>query len=78
MLLILKVMGWCIIFKINLLPEAIGYNGIWLLVLGGVAYTIGTVFYGLQNKHRYMHSIWHLWILLGSVLHFLCIILYVI
>ena len=71
-------MGWCIIFKFNLLPEAIGYNGIWLLVAGGVAYTIGTVFYGLQNKYRYMHSIWHLWILLGSVLHFLCIILYVI
>ena len=53
-------------------------SGIYLLVAGGLAYTIGTIFYGLQNKHRYMHSIWHLWILLGSALHFLCIILYVI
>lgn len=72
------VMGWGIIFKFNLLPEAIGMSGIYLLVAGGLAYTIGTVFYGLQNKYRYMHSIWHLWILLGSFLHFMCIILYVI
>ena len=72
------VMGWCIIFKINLLPQAIGMNGIWLLVSGGLAYTIGVVFYVLQNKIKYMHSIWHLWILVGSILHFLCIILYVV
>lgn len=70
-------MGWCIIFKFNLLPETIGYDGVVLLVAGGVAYTIGTVFYSLQKKIRYMHSIWHIWILLGSLLHFLCIILYV-
>ena len=70
------VMGWCIIFKINLLPQAVGMNGIWLLVSGGLAYTIGVIFYVLQNKIKYMHSIWHLWILVGSILHFLCIILY--
>lgn len=72
------VMGWCIIFKINLLPQVLALTGIWLLVLGGLAYTIGIVFYVLQNKIKYMHSIWHLWILVGSILHFLCIILYVI
>lgn len=72
------VMGWCIIFKINLLPKVIPASAIWLLVLGGLAYTIGVVFYVLQNKIRYMHSIWHLWILVGSTLHFLCILLYVI
>lgn len=71
-------LGWCIIFKINLLPPTIGYEGIAYLVAGGLAYTIGTIFYSLQGKKKYMHSIWHLWILLGSVLHFLCIILYVI
>ncbi len=70
------VMG-SIIFKINLLPQAIGINGIWLLVSGGLAYTIGVIFYVLQNKIKYMHSIWHLWILVGSILYFLCIILYV-
>ena len=70
------ILGWCIVFKFNLLPETVGMNGIYLLVAGGVAYTIGTIFYGLQEKIHYMHCIWHLWILLGSVLHFLCIILY--
>lgn len=72
------VMGWCIIFKINLLPEALNASAIWLLVLGGLAYTIGVIFYIMQKKVKYMHSIWHLWILAGSLLHFLCIILYVI
>lgn len=72
------VMGWCIVFKINLLPIALSFNGIALLVAGGLAYTIGVIFYILQDKIRYMHSIWHLWILVGSLLHFLCIILYVI
>lgn len=71
------VMGWCIIFKINLLPQVMETTGILLLVLGGLAYTIGIIFYVLQHKIRYMHSIWHLWILVGSVLHFLCILLYV-
>ena len=69
-------MGWCIIFKINLLPAAVGINGVILLLLGGLAYTVGLIFYGLQPKHRYMHSIWHLWILLGAFLQFMCIILY--
>lgn len=72
------VMGWCIIFKINLLPQVMPMSGILLLVLGGLAYTIGVAFYVLQHKIKYMHSIWHLWILVGSILHFLCIILYVI
>ena len=47
----LLVLGWCIVFKFNLLPGTIGMNGIYLLVAGGVAYTIGTIFYGLQAKN---------------------------
>lgn len=71
------IMGWCIIFKINLLPPVLGKGGLILLVLGGVSYTIGTIFYGLQKKVKYMHSIWHIWIILGAVLHALCILIYV-
>lgn len=71
------VMGWCIIFKINVLPSLIGIPGVVLLALGGVAYTIGAILYGLGRKHKYMHSIFHLFILLGSLLQFLCIIIYV-
>ena len=70
-------MGWCIILKINLLPSALGMSGFILLVAGGVAYTIGAILYGVGKKHKYMHSVFHLFILLGSILHFLCILLYV-
>lgn len=70
-------MGWCIIFKINILPALLGTAGMVLLVAGGIAYTIGAVLYGLGRKYKYMHSVFHLFILLGSLLHFFCILLYV-
>ena len=71
-------MGWCIIFTANLLPKLLGIPGLILLVSGGVAYTVGAILYGLGKKKRYMHSIFHLFILLGSMLQFFCILLYVI
>ena len=67
------VMGWCIVFKINLLPELLGTAGFVLLLLGGLAYTIGAILYGLGKKHKYMHSVFHLFILL----QFFTILLYV-
>ena len=71
------VMGWCIVFKINLLPELLGTAGFVLLLLGGLSYTVGPILYGLGKKHKYMHSIFHLFILLGSLLQFITILLYV-
>lgn len=71
------VMGWCIIFKINLLPELLGTAGFILLLLGGISYTAGAILYSLGKKHKYMHSIFHLFILLGSLLQFFTILLYV-
>ena len=71
------VMDWCIVFKINLLPELLGTAGFVLLLLGGLAYTIGAILYGLGKKHKYMHSVFHLFILLGSLLQFFTILLYV-
>lgn len=71
-------MGWCIIFTANLLPKLLGIPGLILLVSGGIAYSIGAVLYGLGKKKKYMHSIFHLFILLGSILQFLCILLFVI
>lgn len=70
-------MGWCIIIKANLLPQLLGMEGLILLLAGGIAYTIGAIVYGLGKKHRYAHSIFHLFILLGSLLQFFCILLYV-
>jgi len=69
-------MGWCIIFRADLLPKFLNTAAIVLLVLGGVSYTIGAVFYGLGSKHKYIHSVWHLFILVGSLLHFVCILLF--
>lgn len=71
-------MGWCIIFTANLLPKLLGIPGLTLLVAGGIAYTIGAIFYGFGKKKKYIHSIFHLFILLGSVLQFFCILLFVI
>ena len=70
-------MGWTIIVKANLLPVLLGIRGTVLLVLGGIAYTLGTIFYGLGRKKKYMHSIFHLFILAGTILQFFCIIFYV-
>lgn len=70
-------MGWCIIFTANLLPMLLGTAGVILLVAGGIAYSLGAILYALGKKHKWMHSIFHLFILLGSILQFFCILLYV-
>ena len=71
------LMGWCIVFKVGLLPKLLGTAGFVLLLLGGIAYTVGAILYGIGKKHKYMHSVFHLFILLGSLLQFFCILLYV-
>lgn len=68
--------GWCIVFSGSTILTALGVGGISLLVGGGIAYTVGAAFYGIGGKRRYMHSVFHVFILLGSLLHFLCILLY--
>jgi len=69
-------MGWCIVFKIPLLIQAVGWGGFWLILLGGVCYTVGAVLYGLGRTKKYMHSIFHLCVVAGSVLHLLAILIY--
>lgn len=71
------VMGWCIICKVNILPQLLGNKGFVLLLGGGIIYTIGAILYALGKKHKYIHSIFHLCIFFASLLHFLCILLYV-
>lgn len=72
------VMGWCIIFKSSLLPQLLSVPGTVLLVLGGIFYTIGAIFYVLGRTKKWMHSIFHLFILFGNLMHILCILIYVI
>ena len=71
------VMGWAIIFTIRTIIEAVALPGVVLLIVGGIVYTVGILFYALK-KYRYMHSVWHLFVLAGSVCHYLSILIYVI
>lgn len=70
-------MGWCIIIKVYILPALLTMKGFVLLVLGGVVYSVGAIFYGIGKKHKYMHTVFHVFILLGSLLQFFCILFYV-
>jgi len=70
-------MGWAIVFTIRTIIENVALPGVILLIAGGIVYTIGIIFYALK-KYRYMHSVWHLFVLAGSVCHYLSILLYVI
>ena len=72
------LIGWCVIFKINLLPELLTLNGFILLLAGGIVYTIGAIFYGLGKSHKWMHSMFHIACIIASTLHFFCIFFYVI
>lgn len=75
-------MGWIIVFLASPLAETLSSTGLWLLVLGGLMYTIGGIIYGakpafLQSKYLGFHEIFHIFILLGSIFHFLCVYMFV-
>ena len=72
-------MGWSIVAVWKKTCEALGTGGMALLLAGGIAYTVGALLYiiGKKRNFRYMHSVFHLFVDLGSLLHFLCILLYV-
>ena len=71
-------MGWCIIVRGDLLPQLLGIPGFALLLAGGLVYTLGAILYGVGKKRKYVHSIFHICVFLGNLLHVLCVLLYVI
>ena len=70
------LMGWFILIAIKPLIATVAINGIIWLIVGGLLYTLGSVFY-LWNKLPYNHAIWHLFVLAGSISHFIAVFLYV-
>ena len=70
------LMGWLAILVMDDMQHYLSKEAIQLLIAGGLAYTIGTLFYALK-KVRYTHAIWHVFVLLGAGLHFLAIYCYV-
>ncbi len=71
------ILGWMIVFTLAPLCAVIPTAGIWLLVSGGICYTVGAIFYGIGKKIKYMHSIFHVFVLAGSICQFFSIYLYV-
>ena len=71
-------MGWLIILALKPTVDAIGWKGFLLLLGGGISYTIGAVLYGIGKKRKYYHTIFHVFVDIGTVLQALCILLYVI
>lgn len=72
------IMGWLIVIAMKPLIDALPLFGLVWLVLGGVFYTSGIVFYIFDEKIRHGHGIWHLFVLAGSIAHFICILFYVV
>lgn len=70
------LMGWLIVFAIKPLLQNLSLEGLWWLFLGGVFYTVGAVIYSIK-KINYNHAIFHIFVLLGSLSHFISVYFYV-
>lgn len=70
-------MGWMAVIAIKPLLETVAPGGLLLLMCGGLAYTVGTIFY-ISRRLRFHHAFWHAFVLAGSMLHFFAILFYVI
>lgn len=68
-------LGWMITFAWGPITNSLPYDAILLLVLGGIFYTVGAIFY-LWRMFPYHHALWHLFVVAGSVMHFFCIFMY--
>ena len=69
-------MGWCVIPFWRQTLQVLTLPGFALLLAGGIAYTIGAVLYGLGKKQKWMHSVFHIFVVIGSVLQFLAVWMY--
>ncbi len=71
------LMGWIIVFQIGAVKAALPTPGFWLLVSGGLAYTVGIAFYIVDTRMKYSHFVWHLFVMAGTILHYLMMVMYV-
>jgi hemolysin III len=66
-------LGWLVVFFFKPLIEHLDRNSILFLIIGGVIYTVGAIIYGVGKKVKYMHSVWHLFVLGGTIFHYFVI-----
>lgn len=76
-MVIYLAMGWLVLIALKPLLQALPIIGFAWLVAGGLFYTVGMVFYGLDRRLRHAHGVWHLFVLAGSVSHYIAIFFYV-
>jgi len=76
-LVIYFVTGWLILLALRPLLAALPPAGFLWLFIGGVLYTVGAIFYALDRRYPWMHGVWHLFVLGGSISHFVAILVYV-
>ncbi len=76
-LVLYLLLGWLIVIAIKPLFEVMAPGGLWLLLIGGLFYTFGVIFY-VWDSLPFNHAIWHLFVMAGSISHFLMVLLYVI
>ena len=67
------MMGWVILIAIKPLYQSMPIDGFYFLIAGGISYTLGTIFF-IRKQVKYNHSVWHLFVLGGSVLHFFSVL----
>ena len=70
-------MGWCVVIALGPLLDNLAKMGFFWLLMGGLMYTLGAVFYLFGSKRKYIHSVWHLFCLAGTVFQFVSILFYV-
>jgi hemolysin III len=68
-------MGWLIVLGWNQIITNLDFNGIVLLIAGGICYTIGAIFY-VWRGFKYHHAVWHIFVIAGTATHFFCVLLY--
>ena len=76
-IVIYAVMGWIVLVAVKPLLAALGTVGFAWLASGGVLYTVGIIFFALDSRLRHAHGVWHLFVIAGSLLHFVAILFYV-
>ncbi|RDW21349.1 hemolysin D [Oceanobacillus arenosus] len=73
--LLYVLMGWIVVLGWRQIIENLDPNGVVLLVVGGLLYTVGAIFY-VWRGFRYHHLVWHLFVLIGTICHYFCVLLY--
>lgn len=71
------LMGWMVIFTLKPAIDAVTAKGMIILAIGGILYTVGAIIYGIGKYKKYMHSVWHFFVLGGSIVQFFTILLFV-